>query len=95
MVECLKNDVKVKTADRMKLKKAMNKLENIAIDQAQMTKLFSFMDKDKDGIVDKIEFVLILTMHFQNIEISEMQQKLLVNMTYNINIMLITIIFIG
>ena len=56
---------------------SLNKLKNkIRIDQTKMTKIFDFIDKDKNGFVDKIEFLLFLSMKFNNSEVSELQNEL-------------------
>ena len=56
---------------------SLNKLSNkVKIDQAQMTRVFDFIDKDKNGFIDKIEVLLFLTMKFDNEEVTELQNEL-------------------
>ena len=57
---------------------SLNRLKNkVKIDQAKMTKIFDFIDKDKNGFVDKVEFLLFLTIKFNNDEVTELQNELL------------------
>ena len=61
---------------------ALNKLrddtnKSVIVDQAQITKVFDFIDKDKNQLIDKTEFILFLTMKFKNEEVKDLQNELI------------------